>query len=333
MQILIGIDQPDAWRRALHGLPHGYWHTWEACHAIALGTGLPIFLYSSEDTATGARAACPFAERHWGESVDIFTPVGFSGFVGVGDAAMLRRQWLDFVAARGYVCGYFALHPMLANAALHSGLGATNTLYVLDLSGGAVAALERVDRDVRRVLRNWTRSGATLVIDRGELTQFLLENYAAFMASVGTNPAAIWFDASLRSMCEDEALLMVGAADAEGVCAAYTFGTTAFGADAHLNISIREGRRFITPMVGWGIETLAARRLPWLNLGGGLIPTDAVARAKHKFGPERAPLRVAREIYRADTYRQLCTEAGRDPDHPGGFFPGYRRRPSPAHEA
>jgi hypothetical protein len=325
---LIGIDQPSAWRKALEGLPHGYWHTWEACNAVAVGTGLRVFLYSHEDVASASRAVVPFAERNFGEYTDIFTPIGFSGFIGTGDLSLLRTCWRKFIVDRGYVCGYFALHPIHANAALHSDLTVSNLLYVLDLSDGATAALKRADPDVRRVLRKWTATGGQVVTDRDQICKFATEHYARFMTSVGANPAAIWSEACLKAMLADENVFLAGVSDCEGICGIYTFATTSWSADAHLSISIRDGRRFITPLIAWGIHAMADRGISSLNLGGGVRPGDAVARAKHKFGPDRFPLRAARETYRPDIYRHLCAVMGRDPEEPIDFFPKYRARAS-----
>ena len=322
---LIGIEERDAWHAALTGIPHGYWHGWDACAAIAKGTGLPTYLFACEDATTGARAACVFSEREWQGEVDIFTPAGFGGFVGVADATSLRAHWLTMIAERGYVCGYFALHPVLANPALHENLAETNTLYVLDLAAYPNLTF---DRSVRRDLRDWQQSGRSFVTDRDRLVDFVLQNYAPFMQSMNTNPASIWPQETLRTMCLDPNLMMAGVADEQGICAMYSFAMSAFGAEAHLNISVRGGREFTTALIGWGIGELAARRVPWLNFGGGIVRGDTVARAKEKFRPAHRSLTVAREIYRHESYRMLCESAGSDTAASGGFFPAYRKRPT-----
>jgi hypothetical protein len=324
---LIGTDDPDRWRAALDGLAHGYWHRWEPNRALALGHGRPV-LYSDHDADSGARAACVFAERDGGGALDVYTPAGFSGFVAHGEPRSLRARWLEFAAERGYACGYFALHPRVAVPGMHAGLATTRTLHLLDLADGAAAALGRFDRDVHRVLRHWQADRVQLVEDRARLRDFIVAQHAPFMASVGASPAAVWSDATLQAMCEDPGLLMVGAADAEGVCSVYTFGVGATGADAHLSLSLRDGRKAIPALVAWGIEALAARGAQWLNLGGGVADDDAIARAKRKFGPVEAPLQVAREVYDADAFARLCARAGVDASTEG-YFPPYHR-PAPA---
>ena len=321
---LIGIEQRDTWCEALTGISHGYWHGWDACAAMAEGTGLPTYLFACEDATTGARAACAFSDRQWQGEVDIFTPAGFGGFVSAGDATSLRAHWLAIAAERGYVCGYFALHPMLANHSLHENLADTNTLYVLDLAAHPNISF---DRSVRRDLRDWQKSGRSFVNDRNQLIEFVLQNYASFMHSMNSNPASIWSPETLGAMCGDPNVLMVGVADDQGICAMYSFAMSAFGAEAHLNISVRGGKEFTTALIGWGIGELAARRVPWLNFGGGIVRGDSVAKAKEKFRPMHRPLTVAREIYREDRYRALCDSAGVDADSASGFFPAYRKRP------
>jgi hypothetical protein len=323
MSRLIGTDDPAAWRRALDGVAHGYWHTWEANRALELGLGDRLFLYADE-AGDGTRAACTFAERHHGDTVDIYTPAGFAGFVVHGDRDAARARWRELVAARGYVCGYFALHPLVADPGLHEGVASANTLYVVDLAGGADAVFARADRYVRRALRDFARDGARIVSDRAAVRGFIVDNYAPFMASVGAHPRTVLPRATVAAMCEDEGMLLLGVADDDGLCAAYSVAMAAACAEAHINIGVRDGRRFNTALVCHAIEALAARGIPWLNLGGGVRPDDAVAQAKQKFRPVAHPQRVAREIYRPERYAQLCAAAGRDASVAAGFFPAYR---------
>lgn len=323
---LIGVDQPDAWRAALDGIRHGYWHTWEACNSAALASGLPTFLYACEDDAGGARAVCPFSERRWRDATDIFTPVGFSGFAASYKSPQLRSHWRAFAAQREYVCAYFALHPVLACHALHENLSADNELFVIDLAISEATLLAQVDRSVRRAVRDADASGMDFVTNRENLTRFILENYRPFMTAMNANPSASWSNDGLRIMCSDPAVFMVGAADNGGVCAVYTFATTRWGAECHLNIFVREGRRFTTQLIWWGARELMAQGIPWLHFGGGVLRNDAIARAKQKFKPKVLPLLGAREVYLPDLYRACCEQADVDPYGDSDFFPKYHAR-------
>lgn len=320
---LIGVDEPKAWRAALAGVPHGYWHTWEACCSANLASGLPTYLYVAEDTDAGLRAVLPFSERRWKDSTDVFTPTGFSGFAIRGGGAEVHERWLAFAAKRGYVCAYFALHPMLTGAHLHEDVYETNDLYVTDLTVGETALFAHVGRNIRRQVRDWNASGFNYVTDRALLKEFILTNYREFMFSSKANPSAMWTEDGLQIMCSDPAVLIVGAADEQGICAAYTFATTPWGAECHLNISVREGRQFTAALIWWGMCALMATGVPWLNLGGGVSRNDAIAKAKQSYRPAVFPLRSAREIYQIDTYRAHCFAAGNDPSQREGFFPRY----------
>jgi hypothetical protein len=328
-QDLISVADSAGWQAALDGLPHSYWHTWQPNHAFHLGTRLPTYLYVCSDPESGARVACPFAERTWESEVDIFTPGGFSGFITTGPTrSAMRAAWADFVKRRGYVCGYFALHPMVADNSLHNSVGSTNFLYLLDLRSGAESALASCDRSVKRALRKWEESGREFVTDRYELAQFLQEHHSEFMRERQAALGAFWPAETLGSMCQHNNVLIAGVRDDAGICAVHTFAVTPFGGECHLNVSVRDGRHYTTALLGWGIEQLCAAKVPWLNMGGGVTPGDSVARSKEKFRPQRVPFTVAREIYDRVRYEELCVAAGQDASSLQGYFPAYRRSPS-----
>jgi hypothetical protein len=286
-------------------------------------------LYACEDIGTGARAVCPFAERNWRGYVDIFTPVGFSGFARRGEiTAQMRAAWADFVARRGYVCGYFALHPQLADQSLNHSLSSRNDLYVLDLTRGAQAVLANCDRSVKRAVRDWRQCGQELSTDRDELTRFVVANHAHFMRERQAAVGALWPAATLELMCRSENMMIAGVRDNSGVCAVHTFGLSPTGAECHLNIWVRGGRQFTTALLWWGIERLSEAGVPWLNMGGGVRAGDAIASSKEKFRPLRVPFVAAREIYRQHLYVQLCQEAGQCAPDSYGYFPAYRSEAS-----
>lgn len=326
---LIGVERREAWQAALAGVPHGYWHSWEACRGASLASGLPTYLYVCEDLGADMRIVLPFSERRWNGSTDIFTPAGFSGFALRGDGTGAHDRWVAFAAKSGYVCAYLALHPILAGAHPVEDSHEANELFVTDLTVGEDALLARVGRNIRRQVRNWNESQSAYVTDRIALTEFIVGNYRQFMLSSKANPATIWTDEGLQIMCSDPALLMVGVMDEHGVCAVYTFATSPWGAECHLNISVREGRQFTAALIWWGMRSLMARRIPWLNMGGGVVRNDSIARAKLSYHPTVFPLRTAREIYDIDVYRANCVAAGAEPGKPDGFFPGYRSRTFP----
>jgi hypothetical protein len=320
---IIGLSDREQWEEALLPIDHAYWHSWRANEALSRGTGQPAYLFTCERADGRGRAACTFAERIWADSVDIFTPAGFAGFVAKGDDSGVREAWLDFVASRGYVCGYFALHPKVCVSHVHDSISATNNLYALDLADGSEAVLAKASRTVRRSVGEWVKSRRDYVTDRPAIRDFLLREYPAFMSRAGANPQAIWSRPVLEAMLADPALLMVAAADELGVCAAYTFAVTGKGSECHLNVSTRDGREFTTALLAWGLQQLAGMGVRWLHLGGGVRPGDAIAQAKEKFKPDEASLLVAKEVYDPAAYRRLCEQSGRDVGA-SGFFPSYR---------
>jgi hypothetical protein len=280
---------------------------------------------SSTPDLVGHTACCVFSERDWHGTVDIYSPSGFSGFVTSGPVPGLREQWHQFVTDRRYVCGYFALHPMLAQRDIHVKLTKAKDLYVLDLTKGISALRDGSDQNVRRSLRTWAKSRISFVEERGALTDFLLRNCNDFLSRKNACSTFRWTTGALKTVADDPNVLMVGAADSLGLCIVLTFARSAFGAEYHLNINVRDGRRYTVPLVFWGLERLAELKTPWLNLGGGIRPGDSIAKAKERYRPVRVPFYAAKEIYDVDRYTTLCREAGfEDVNSPDGYFPKYR---------
>lgn len=320
---LIGLDDRAGWEAALRGLDCSYWHGWQAHRALLAGTASRAFLFVHEDVE-GGRAACPFAERDWGDAVDIYTPAGFGGFVASGECPQARAAWDAMVRDRGYVAGYFALHPEVSRTALHVGVVPSHPLYTIDLSEGADAALTRASRTVRRSLAEWERSACRYVEDRKAVSGFLAARYGEFMRDAGARAHAIWSAETLWCMLDDPDVLMVGAADEGGIRAAHSFAVRGTGAEAHLSLSVGHGREYTTALLAWGFRRLASLGVRWLHLGGGIRPDDGVARGKQKFHPRERVLLAAREIYDPAVYQRLCSASGHGPDPGTGFFPAYR---------
>jgi hypothetical protein len=201
----------------------------------------------------------------------------------------------------------------------------TNDLFLLDLRRGPDVLLAGAHHSVRRALGNWRKADAHYVTDRAALRGFLIDNYAPFMESRNANPRAILTGETLRTLCEDANVLIVGARDELGICAVHTFACTPWCAESQINISVRAGRRFTTQLLWWAINELSRRQIPWLNLGGGVSRGDALARSKQeKFRPMRLPLLTAREVYRPDEYERLCRDALCASHDSPGYFPPYR---------
>jgi hypothetical protein len=287
-----------------------------------LTTGYPTYLYSFE--ADGKAVVCPLAERSFAESIDIATPVGFSGFTSSGDIPAFRARWREFVQERGYVCGYLALNPLFENPLHYEETYASNSLYFLHLRLGTEFLLRRADRNRRREIRDWRRSGRSFTTDRQALSDFLVAHYPEFLRRVDGSPAAHFTEETLRELCTSSHVCVVGAVTGGEIVAAYAFASTRWVGDCLLNVAIPTGRRFSTALLWWGVEKLAADGVPCLNMGGGARPHDAVAQAKERFRPEVRSFRCLKQVYDREKYEALCRSAVVDPYRDSGYFPPYR---------
>ncbi|MGY1703982.1 hypothetical protein ACI79C_05360 [Geodermatophilus sp. SYSU D00697] len=322
---LIPLDAPDRWRRALARVRHGFAHTWGHCYAMHLSSGLATYLYETE--TPNAVFVCPIAERVFDETVDVVTPYGFSGFAGEGTDEELPGLWRRWARERGYVSGFLMQNPLLSGSP-YEVAGEAHThkhVYAIDLTRPVDELYARLHTNRRRQLRRWDQITAGLVVDRVELTAFLLDHYRAFFRARDATSVYDLAPESLAFLAGLDNVVMVGAADSGRVTAVSMFGYTATCGDYLFNVSAPEGRRHSAALIWYAVLRLRSLGVPWLNLGGGVAEDDGVARFKQRFGADVLPLTYLKQVYDPVRYSELCRRAGADPDDLTGWFPPYRR--------
>jgi hypothetical protein len=304
-------------------VPHGHAHTWGLCRAIQLTSGLPIYLYRYEHGT--ARVVCPLAERDFGGHIDVATPYGFGGFAMSGDCEGFPEDWAAFARSRGWVCGYVALNPVFCDAhgfALDE-VHVHNRLYVMDLRGSERDLIERLSRNRRRQLRNWSSVATSLEQDRVRLKDCLLATYADFFARRGAGTATDFTPETMAAIASLDDVFMVGAGQGDQLESVAVFGHTPYCGDALFNVSVPGGERHAVHLVWAAVERLRAVGVEHLNLGGGVREGDDVAEFKRRFGAAELPLVSLRQVFDAAAYERLCREAGVSADR-SGWFPPYR---------
>jgi hypothetical protein len=277
-------------------------------------------------TANGSRFACPVAERQFGGEPDVYTPLGFGGFVGIGDSDVLQEAWREFTKERGYVAGYVGLNPLLAPPELLRDESARshNSLFVLDLKQSPDILLSRMSRNARRNLKKSGADEGLLELDRELLTDWFVSQYRPAMRARKASSIYMLSDETLRALCQLENVHL-GGLPSGSPTAVGLIGATRYGADALFLASTPEGRSRSMSIYWHWIRTFGATSTPWLNLGGGGSEEDSVAQFKRRLGAKRVPFVTLRQVYRPDAYAKLCRSAGVSPDEKG-FFPAYRAR-------
>lgn len=323
---LIGLDRRERWRSALAGVPHGFGHTWDSCHAFSLTNRLPTYLYVFESPE--GCVVCPLIERRFQGESDVATPFGFSGFAGRGHCRGFAEEWRAFALRQGWVCAYVGQNPLLRPDGFwpEDAFEPAQNLYWLGIDD-----LERLHRGLsrlrRRQLRRWRVPG-WLSTDRDALLGFVLESADAFFQRVGAAPNYFLSEATWQALAASEQVELLGALRDGKVVAVTLLGWANGVADALFNISLPEGRDAATALLVEGAERLAARGVSRLNIGGGVRPGDDVERAKELFGATERPLLRLQQVFAPSRFVELCTAAGVAPSGADGFFPPYHSRRS-----
>lgn len=322
-QRLIPHDAGDQWRAALAGIPHGFGHTWENAEAMRRTSSLPAALYVCE--SGDDRIVCSVVERPAGELVDVASTPGFGGFTATRVPDRFREAWGSFAVSRRWVCAYVATNPVFEIEGFAPDARVVNYLYVLDLRHGLEKLWDGIDRSRKRQWVAWEKSGNRFVDDRARLTEFLIDQYPAYLDRIQAAPSVQYSEATLRFLSEQKNVRMIGAESAGSIEAVYLFGLTPYCADALLNVATLAGREFSTALVWQAITEFVQAGIPFLNLGAGVRPDDSVARAKERFRAEKRPIRAMTQVFDEDAYRLLCERSGVDPGDATGYFPAYRR--------
>lgn len=322
---LIPLADRARWEAALVGTPHRPAHTWWYRRAMQLTAPAPVVLLSFEHA--GARVVCPLALRPAGDTVDVATPYGLSGFAATEPCPDFAGWWRSLGREQGWVSGYVAVPD---GAAGPLGFDADEcsrekTLFGLDLSLTESELRGRLSRNRRRQLRGWHAGAGHLESDREVVAAFVEREYPAFVARRAMGPALRFSGATLADLARHPEVLAIGARDADGLAAAMLITTAGVHADLLLNVSRPGGERHSTELVWTAAMALKARGTRWLDLGGGARDGDSLAEFKLRFGGLAAPFWSLRHVFDQARYdRLLGARAGT-----GGYFPAYRAASRP----
>ncbi len=324
-QRCISLDSKGEWDQALEGIKHSYAHTWENCNAMQLTTGNYTYLYSYENGST--RIICPVSEREYKGYTDIVTPYGFSGFSGNEDCPDFRFHWNEFVRDKKYVCGYISLNPLFQNKTYFEYRDAykSTNLYFIDLNLSLTELFENLDSNRKKQIKNYKNLESKFIYDRNILTSFFIKNYYDFLARINASAAGYFNNGTLEFICSQDNVFMVGAGKHDKVVAIYIFGYTEYIGDCLFNVAVPEGREYAPLLLWCGLKFFKKKKIPVMNLGGGLKEDDSVALSKERFGGYKLPFLNLKQIYDKDVYEKLCKDKGVNADDMNGYFPAYRK--------
>ncbi len=318
---VVALGDELGWAAALKDIAHGLGHTWSYNAAMQASTGHRTLLYVGE-TSTGT-LVCPLAERGSGADLDIYTPLGFGGFVGQGDPHELRVSWRDFVTRRGYITGYLALHPVLTPGILTSEPGAqsVNSVFLLDLLDDPDELLSRMSESTRRHLRGWSETDAVITTDHDILKDAFIRLFPPFMRSREAGPAYDLREDTLGRLCDAPGISLYGI-PSDAPRAVVMVGSATGGVEYIYGVAEPAARSHIATLLWRAARDSATQGMRWLNLGGGIVAHDSLAEFKRRLGGRSIPLVALRQVYDEERYRRLCAAAGSRLDD--GYFPPYR---------
>ena len=324
LEKIVPLTSKDEWYQALKGLKFAFAHTWGNCQTMFLKNGLATYLYIFE---TGAdKIVCPFSERKFDDTVDIFTPYGYSGFIESNFIPNFSDHWNNFTKSRGYVCGYFALNPILSHPAYFSKdkFSKTTSVYILDLTLPEDKLYQNITTNGKRKLKNWNKTNSSIVTDKNILKDYFLELFPLTMKRVDATDLYNYSEEALSFLMDQNNCLLIGAEQKGKIEAISLFVYTPYVADYFFNASLVEGRFHSARLIWEAALRLKLKNIPFLNLGGTESAGDGLSRFKEMFGGKKYVFQYLKQIYDKGKYIELCKNNGVDPNLSYNYFPSYR---------
>ncbi|MDQ3019866.1 MAG: hypothetical protein M3R36_04745 [Bacteroidota bacterium] len=321
----ISLESPLEWKEALKGIKHSFAHTWENCYAMHRTTGFDTYLYFFE--RDNIKIICPVAEREYNGYKDIVTPFGFSGFIGNKDFSEFKNYWNEFVQRKNYICGYISLNPAFQNESYFDKKESfqSTSIYFIDLKLSLTELFENLDVNRKRQVKNYKKAEASFIYDRKILTDFFVNNYYNFLKRINASDANYFTLETLEFICSLENVFMVGAGKLDNIEAVYIFSFTDYEGGCMFNVATEEGRRHSPSLLWCGLKFFRSKKIPLMNLGGGIIEGDNVAMSKQRFGAYKLPFINLKQVYDVNVYNKLCAEKNIDANDLNGYFPAYRK--------
>jgi hypothetical protein len=317
---LVALADVEGWTQAVTEVAHAPAHTQWYNAALAASASDPIVLISY--ASRGDRAVCPVMLRRYAKSVDIVSPYGFGGFAARGPCAGLPGAFRSVAIEQGWVCGYIALHPLLAHPfGAVDGIEKGRTVYVLDLAGSEENLLASMHEAHRYEIRRDAGLLTALIEDRAVISRSLPALYADTLKRVGASGTYGFSAASLDAWLASPGCLALGLG--EPLRAAVLCLHAGEMGEYFINASTDDGRSHTRILLWAAMRELKRRGVRYFNLGGGAHEGDALDAFKRRFGGNPLSVPVLKQVFVRDRYDSLCRQAG-TAERVGGYFPPYR---------
>jgi hypothetical protein len=303
-------------------------HSWNYCAALAQSSQLECYLYVGR--LREHKVICPVSVRAKEDGYrEIVSPYGFSGVLMTSplvNQQELAEEWEQYWKEQEMVTAYIMQHPLcrLHAEAWKSTLHEGPTLFTLDLK----LPLEKLWQNMKNTHRYEIRKlqqkpGVHVVSDKQVLRHALFELYPRTLERVGASEVYNFSRTTLEMLIDMPDALLLGAVCDDTIQAVSLFLTANGAADYFLNASAEEGKKYSRLLLGVAMSELQKRKIPCLNLGGGVRQGDPLESFKRRFGGVPVRGQVIKQIFDRNRYDYLMKYATTREEQ--RYFPPYWR--------
>lgn len=320
---LISLEEISKWNKAIESLNYSIGHSWKYNEALsqANATG-KIYLYSAQVGLE--KLIIPIQERVYDGVKDICTPYGFSGFLYSGKWIDFKELWYQSAKELGYVAGYIGLHPFISSQDLKERLISTRDVYALDLEPSEDELYKNLQGKGKKSEVKWPE-GCKLIESQDLLKSLFYEMYSNSMVRVGASRQYFFSQKAIESFFDIDGSQAYGIEHQGVVQAICLFLKAPLCTEYFLSASSDDGRPLTTALLWKSLLKLKSEGVKRVNLGGGVVDGDGLAKFKARFGAQEVKYIALKQIYNMNLYTELCLKNGAEPESTG-YFPAYYKR-------
>ena len=172
------IDSSDKrWNEYIQAICTTFGHTQTYNRLLAKETSKKIYLFVAEKD--GETVCLPYCERTFQDTIDVFSPFGWSGFAPSG-SNWAWAAWDAFAQDENYICSYFVSNPGLSRSSLDFYEQIYHYAYVINLQDPIDKISKNLSSTNRNLINKGLQDDREITYDRVKIASFFEHCYLKF---------------------------------------------------------------------------------------------------------------------------------------------------------
>jgi len=314
----------EKWAELLEPFDYLVYHTLDCISSIHNLSEIECNLYRF--TLGKSSAIVPLISRSFEGQQDLVTPYGYSGIIFKNFSNLLLNKIYNYFCSQSFICSYIVNSPISNDLEpmKHSSFYDKNSCFIIDCS----LSIESLTTNIvgRRRSQVKLKNDCEFIYEKKELKGEFLKLYKLSMQAKEVSGYHLFSDDMVNSLISSSKTFLIGLKSGGKLLSISLFGRTDYACDFILNGATHDGRKFSSAILWEAVKITKSNKIPYFNLGGGLVMNDSLDQYKSKFGGFRKQFGAFREVHDKVGYSRILEQKNIElDDNYNGFFPAYRK--------